>query len=249
MKSGPIIRMGFLIASVLAVGVAIHWLDHVPAYRLASILGIHITVSDIKTPAPSSATVSPTPITAQIPGLSLGSVAIQTFSGTHLLQTTTGTFVSSDGLIIAIAHMVPYGSGSYVYQVTTSRGLRERAVRVYTDSTQDLVLLKIGGAEQETVSFSDVTSLQTGDHTYAVGATIVPSQYIPVVLPVDVVYTTPSGFVALSIDPTYAAISRGLRVLDDEGVSVGILGGGIRPILVSGAAINRAIAAYLSLPH
>lgn len=230
MKTGPVIRVtGLVVLACLSI---------------AAIYYIETTTSDGLSP-----TTKPTPSAqstndkGDIPSLSLGTVAIQTFSGSMLVRSGNGAVISSDGLIVTLAYVAPYGSGSYAYQVATSTGalLRAQAVR----RSNGLVLLKVASSDLNAVSF-DKGSLAAGAQVRAVGALASLSRYTPLILPVDIAYVDQADEVALSLDKTYMSLMAGARVVDANGRSVGLVQPGSYARLLPASAINAIVEEYLA---
>lgn len=221
MKLGPIGRVTALTLFVIAAVASIAYIEHVPTSRLASLFGVSVTVSDLKSPSPSPA-VSSVPLDDRLPALSLGTVAVQTFSGTQLIRTAAATAVTSDGLLVTTSAATPFGSGSFTYQAATSQGSVVQAHRVAFDAKTGLVLLKADGLDVGTVEFTPPSGIRAGDVLDAVGATFALSHYVPVVLPVTVVYSADGVSAMLSYDRTFTSILAGARLVDTAGHAVGI---------------------------
>jgi S1-C subfamily serine protease len=246
MKPSYIWKVVGVVGLTLCAGAAILYLDRFPTARLASLVGITLTVSDGQEPTPS---VTPLQIqlAEQLPGFSLGTVAIQTFSGPQLIRSGVGTLVTSDGLIVTTTAGAPFISGSSVYQVLTATGGVYRAIRVAYDAPSGLVLLKTDTADLPgTVTFSEGIRLRAGDTLSAVSATSALSRYAPVVLPMAVVYAIDERQTALSLDRNYLSSLAGARVIDTYGRTIGLLRMEKTPNIISGAVINGVVQRYLS---
>lgn len=244
MKTGPIVRIVAVVVVGAAAITAIRWFERLPSERLAALLGLRVTISDLSTPTPTP-TGSSLPIADRVPELSLGTVAIQTYAGSVLVRSAAGTVVASDGLIVTTAAAAPYGSGSYLYQVTTATGTVSRARRVASDPANGLVLLKVETTEVGTVPFVEDARMRSGDELSAIGATVVLSRYTPVTLPVAVAYALDERTVALSLDRTYLNLLTGSRVVDSQGSTVGLLRPGTTVGVIGAAAVNAFIDRYL----
>ena len=244
MKHGAIVRITAVVALAVAAGAAVLYLDHLPPSRLASLLGISVTVSDLQhspTPLPS---VSVLPVSDQVPALSLSTVAVQTFSGPTLVRAATGTVVTSDGLIITTTAGAPYGSGSFVYQVATAKGALLRARRVAFDGAAGLVLLKAEGADMDAATLGSVPAARAGEQLTILGATVALSQYVPVVLQASVVYAIRQSDPVLSWDRTLLPILTGARIVDRTGLTIGLLrpgGTGIIPASAMDEFLRRQL--------
>ncbi|HUO75821.1 MAG TPA: hypothetical protein VMU12_02840 [Candidatus Paceibacterota bacterium] len=243
MKFGPIGRVVALCALIVAVVGAIAYLERVPSRRLASLFGVSVTVSDLHSPSPSP-TPSVIALSDRLPALSIGSVAVQTFSGSTLVRTAAATAVTSDGLFVTTSAAAPYGSGSFVYQIATSQGSVVRARRVAYDAVAGLVLLKADNIDVGTVAFSADAQIRAGDELDAVGATFALSHYVPVVLPLSVVYSPDGTSAVLSYDRTFTNLLAGARIVDGDGHAVGIFSGTSAGI-VGATSINAFIDGYL----
>lgn len=243
MKLGPIGRVVALVCAVLLVAGAITYLEHLPPGRLAALFGVTVTVSDLHTPTPSP-TPSVIPLGDRVPGFSLGTVAVQTFDGAHLVHTAAATVVTSDGLLVTTSVAAPYGSGSFIYQIATAQGSVVRARRVAYDAATGLVLMKADGVDVPTVEFSD-GQFRAGDTLSIVGATFGLSHYVPVVLEASVVYAADDEHPVFSLDRSYLPLLSGARVLDGSGRTVGMLspvGAGFIPATDINAVIDRYLA-------
>lgn len=221
MKLGPIGRVVTLTVLVIAVVAAIAYIERVPSHRLASLFGVTVTVTDMKSPTPSPS-VSVVPLDDRLPALSLGTVAVQTFSGSHLVRTAAATAVTSDGLFVTTTAAAPYGSGSFIYQIATSQGSVVRAVRVAYDAKSGLILLKADGLDVGTIGFAAEPGIRAGDVLDAVGATFALSHYVPVVVPMTVVYSPDGIHAVLSYDRSFASLLAGSRLVDAAGRAIGI---------------------------
>jgi S1-C subfamily serine protease len=185
------------------------------------------------------------PIADRAPALSLGSVAIQTYSGTVLVRSAAGVVVASDGLIVTTATAAPYGAtGGYLYQVTTSDGAVARARRVAYDAANGLVLLKAETTELGTVPFTS-QAVHAGDELTAIGATVLLSRYAPVIVPAAVVYAADERQVAISLDRTYMTMLQGARLVDGQGRTLGLLRQGATAGIIPASVINAFVGRYL----
>ena len=241
MKLGPIGRVVALTLFVVLVVGAIAYIERLPVPRLASLFGVSVTVSDLKSPTPSPSVI---PLSDRLPALSLGTVAVQTFAGSQLIRTAAATAVTSDGLFVTTTTAAPYGSGSFTYQLATSQGSVVRARRVAYDARTGLTLLKADGLDVGTVDFAPDVQLRAGDQLDAVGATFALSHYVPVVLPVEVVYSPDGVSAVLSYDRTFTVLLAGARLVDTASREVGIYTNSAAG-LISAAAISAFTDTYL----
>jgi hypothetical protein len=236
MKYGPVWKMTGVVVLVILAGAAIVFLDHIPLRRITSLA-----------PTP---TTKPTPSTqpnSEVSALSLGTVAIQTFSGSRLVRSGSGAVVSSDGLIITTSAVAPYGSGSYVYQVATPTGALLRATNAWRDGS-GLVLLKVAATDLDAVLFSEQIPLEAGSTVGLVGAFVQLSHYVPVAMPAVIPYVTDTHEIPLSFDRVFAGLLLAARVIDDAGHSLGLvqLGAGY-PRMIPAATLNAFVERYLSI--
>ncbi len=239
---------------VVALGGAAVWavsyIEHTPPQQLAALLGFTVSVSDIgatpkPTPSPAGGPSSfLTPINANASSV-LGAVAVQTFSGPVLIRQGAGTAVSVDGLVLTTVATAPYGSGSFVYQVATSRGQLLRARRVASDAATGLVLLKTEVNNLDAVLFSEEVLLSSGAHLEAVSAQISASKFITMRLPVWVVWSDEGRQTMLSVDRAYAHAMNGARLIDALGRSIGLVRNGTLPSLITASHINAFLDRYL----
>jgi len=228
-------------ASLLAV----RYIDRIPPERLASLMGITVTVSDL------GITPSPSPRVTPARGdqtATLGSVAVQTFSGPALIRQGPGTAVSADGLILTTITAAPYGSGSYVYQIATPRGQLLRARRVASDPTSGLALLKADATDLDAVLFDASQTQFAGQGLEAISASVLFSKFISQRLPVWVVWVSQDGAATLSLDRSLGLTFNGSRLVDQSNRSVGILRYASSPVFVSAATINTFLESYLAKP-
>jgi|GEM_PF-6799784 len=243
MKFRPAWTMGAVVLLVGATLVAIRYIDRIPSGRLASLLGITVTVSDIK--ATPSSSPRATPVGGDQSAL-LGSVVVQTFRGSFLVRQGPGTAVSADGLILTTTVTAPYGSGEYVYQVATSRGQVLRAQRVANDSGLGLVLLKAERAEFNAVLFDGETSpLFAGQQLEAISAQVLVSTFTSQRLPLWVVAVIRDTRVEISVDKSFGTLFNGARIIDQSGRSVGLLRFSPGPVFQGATPINAFINSYL----
>jgi len=243
MKYQPAVRMGVIVGlGILAVW-AIRYLDRIPPQRLASLMGITVTVSDIGGPTPS---VSVLPVSDQVPALTLGAVAVQTYRGSTLIRSASGTAVTSDGLIVTVSAGAPYGSGSFFYQVTTAKGAVAQARRVAYDAGTGLVLLRAEGLDTDPVTMDGSAEVRAGDQLAVLGATIALSRYTPVVLPAAVVTAPTRAQARLSVDKDQLPLLTGARVVDRRGRTVGILKPGPVTGITDATAVEGFVRRYLA---
>ncbi len=228
MKIGPIIKMtGLVLLACLSIAV-IRYLDSATAPKTAVI---------------SKSTPALSPVISQdLSSLSLGTIAIQTFSGSTLVRSGSGSVISADGLIVTLAYVAPYGSGSYTYQVATSAGSLLRAKAVWRAS--GLVLLKVAANDLNAVSFDDEIPV-TGAKLTAVGALTSTLRYIPIVLRADLAFTDQASDIALAFDRTYMSQLAGARIIEENGHSVGLVQPGTYGKLIPASVINTVIDQYL----
>lgn len=223
---------------------SIRYLDRLPSERLAALLGITVTVRDInQTPIPSPQVFPAQGNESAI----LGLVTVQTYSGATLIRQGTGTAVSVDGLVLTLASIAPYGSGSYVYQVATPHGQVARAYRVASDRQAGLVLLKADIGDLDAVLFDDgARGLNSGQGLESVSSRIAVSQFEIMRLPVWVVSIMRDHEITLSLDRAYGPLFHGARLIDASQRSVGIIRYGTQPVLISAASLNSFIESYLA---
>ena len=244
MKLGPVWK---IVVVVILGGVAVwsvRYIDRIPAHRLAALLGISVSVSDTNTTPTPSSSGNLTPIDAASAS-TLGVVAVQTFSGPVLARQGAGTVVSVDGLVLTTVATAPYGSGSFVYQIATPRGQVLRARRVAGDPVAGLVLLKAEANDLDAVLFSQEVPLSEGMQLEAVSAQVIASRFIPMQLPVGVVWSDEDRQTLLSMDRVYTNSFNGARLIDESGHSVGLLRNAIQPRLITAAQINAFLERYL----
>jgi len=237
--------MVLVVALAIASLLAVRYIDRIPPERLASLMGITVTVSDL------SVTPSPSPRVTPAGGdqtATLGSVAVQTFAGPRLVRQGPGTAVSADGLILTTIAAAPYGSGSYVYQVATPRGQLLRARRVASDQASGLALLKADATDLDAVLFDETQTLFAGQGLEAVSAAVQLSTFISQRLPVWVVWVSHDGAATLSLDRSLGLGFNGARLVDQSNRSVGVLRYGTGPVFVSAATINAFLESYLAKP-
>lgn len=245
MKFRPVWKMVTVVAlGGLAVW-AISYIEHTPPQRLAALLGFTVSVNDggatpKPTPIPSNAL---TPFVGDASSM-LGTVAVQTFSGPVLVRYGAGTAVSADGLILTTTATAPYGSGSFVYQIATSRGQVLRARRVASDTATSLVLLKVDANDLDAVLFSQDERLSAGMQLQSVSARVVASRFVPMRLPVWVVWSDENRQTVLSLDRAFAGTMHGARLIDASGHSVGLLRNAAQPGLITAAQINVFLERY-----
>jgi len=245
MKFRPAWTMVAVVALACASLLAVRYIDRIPPERLASLMGITVTVSDL------SLTPTPSPRVTPAGGdqtATLGSVAVQTFQGPTLIRQGPGTAVSADGLILTTIAAAPYGTGTYVYQVATPRGQLLRARRVASDQASGLALLKAEATDLDAVLFDASQSLFAGQGLEAVSATVLFSKFISQRLPVWVVWATQDGAATLSLDRSLGLTFNGARLVDQSNRSVGILHYASGPVFVSAATINAFLESYLAKP-
>ena len=238
MKLGPVWKVVVVVVLGGAAVWSVGYIDQIPPQRLAALLGIKVSVSDV------TATPKPTPLPAGDKSSTLGIVAVQTFSGPVLVRYGTGTVVSVDGLVLTTVATAPYGSGSFVYQVATPRGQLLRARRVASDAPSGLVLLKADASDLDAVLFSPVQTL-AGAQWEAVSAQVVASRFVAMRLPVWVVWSDGDRQTVVSMDRAYASTFNGARLIDETGRSVGLVRNALQPGLITAAHINAFLDRYL----
>lgn len=246
MKLGPVWKMVIVVALGGAAVWAVSYIEHTPPQRLVALLGFTVSVSDsTATPKP---TQSPSDRLSPIDGDSsstLGTVAVQTFSGPVLVRQGAGTAVSADGLALTTVAAAPYGSGSFVYQIATPRGQILRARRVASDQATGLVLLKAEANDLNAVLFSQDVPLSAGMQLEAVSAKVIASRFVPMRLPVWVVWFDEGRQTVLSMDRAYTHAFNGARLIDASGRSIGLVRNAIQPGLITAAQINAFLERYL----
>ena len=235
--------MGVVVVLVLASLFAIRYIERFPSRRLASLLGVTVTVSDLSVTPTTPPRVSP--IDADQSAL-LGSVAVQTFHGATIVFQGPGSAVSSDGLILTTVSAAPYGSGSYVYQIATARGQILRARRLTSDRESGLVLLKVESDGLDAVLFDEQFPLVAGQQLEVIAGRVQFSTFASQRLPLWVVGVDVDGRVAVSLDRSFGYVVNGGRIIDRAGHSVGVLRYGLSAFVVSAEKVNAFIDAYLA---
>lgn len=244
MKYQPAVRMGVIVGLGILAVAAIRYLDSIPPQRLASLMGITVTVTDIgATPLPS---VSVLPVSDQVPSLALGTVTVQTYESSTLIRSASGTAVTSDGLIVTTNAGAPYGSGTYFYQVTTAKGAVATARRVAYDAATGLVLLRAEGLDTDPVVMDGSAEVRAGDQLTALGATVALSRYAPVALPVAVVTAATRPQALLSLDRAQLPLLTGARLVDRRGRTVGLLKPGASVGLIDATAVEGFVRRYIA---
>ncbi len=97
MKFSPSWKVIGVVLLGLAALWAIRLIDTIPPHRLASLLGITVTVSDKNAPQPT-ASDGPSRVGAKNEPLTLSDVAVQTFSGPVLVRQGAGATGVVSGL-------------------------------------------------------------------------------------------------------------------------------------------------------
>lgn len=146
------------------------------------------------------------------------SVAVQTFSGNQVARFGTGTVVSSDGLIVTVADVVPQTSPAAVYQVSANgRVLRAHIVR--RDFVRNLALLKADVGDLSIARMTQTRPL-VGTPLAIVGGIVDVSVYAPFFAHGWLSYDIGQfGVLDADFRPTIA----GGRVLDADARQVGIV--------------------------
>jgi hypothetical protein len=236
-----------VVVLVLAVGGAIVIIDRLPARRLEALTGLSVTVSDLHPTTTVQASPVPTgDRSEQVQALSLGTVAVQTFAGSVLVRSGSGTAVSSDGLILTTSGVAPYGSGSFVYQIATADGGLLRASRAYSDAS-GLVLLKVQSSGLNAVLFDDRTTITAGTEVTIAAAFLRLAQFTPLLISATVPYVTTADDIPLAVDHSFIPLLAGARVFDREGHSLGVVQlGGAYPRMISAPHINDFVNKYLA---
>ncbi len=241
MKSGPVIRILLVCTLVIVAGAAIVVIDRLPLRRLLALAGVSVTVSDLH----ATPTTTAIPATQQLTDLSRSVVVVQAFSGSSLVRSGSGVVASADGLILTTWATAPYGSGSFVYQVVTSRGVVLRARRVVSDPS-GLVLLRTDTTDLPAASFADGVAVSIGQEVWTVAARVQTSRYSPVLVPARAVYEDISGTPVYSVDRTLIPLLAGAQVVTSRGSVVGIVrpSGGFS--VIPAATVDTFIGQYLS---
>lgn len=238
--------MVVVVALVVSAGAAIVFIEQLPARYLASLSGMTLTVS-----SHTSASPTPTPVRtprADVAGLSLSVVAIQTFSGPTLVRYGSGVVVASDGLIVTTSIVAPYGSGSYVYQVTSADGSLLRAKSVWRNGS-GLVLLKVTATDMAPIFFDD-SGLRSGESVDIVGAYMRLSSYVPVLLTGQIPYADDPSDVPLSMDRSFMALLPSALVADEAGHAIGLVQPGSgHARVITAESVNNFVERYLSTTH
>jgi hypothetical protein len=240
MKNRPVLKLVGVVVFGLLVLFAIRYIDTVPSHSLLAVLGFSSpssSVSPTSTPSPSPAVA-----VADLPIHSLGTVAIQSFNGSTLVRTGSGSIVSSDGLIVTTAAVAPIGSNSYVYQVATADGELLRARAVWRAS--GLVLLQVAATDLRPVLFQG--EYQAGTQGIAVGAIVSLSKYTPLIVPAAIAYIGRQSDIGLVLDRNFASMLAGARVVDGDGHSLGLVQNGNYPRLIPALSINAMVDQYLA---
>lgn len=246
MKSAPILRVVAVVLLGCAAIASIALIERLPTRHLLSLVGVSWGESGgDATPTPTTiATRTPLAVSERVSSLSIGSVAVQTFNGSVLVRSGSGTAVSSDGLVLTTSAVAPYGSGSYVYQVATSSGEVLRAKGVWR--RDGLVLLQIAATDLSAVLFEEGDDVQAGREVLIVGALTSLSQYTPVILPATIPYITERDM-PISFDRGFQLLLAGARVVDKSGRSLGIiLLTTSHPKVVSAGTLNAFLEQYLA---
>lgn len=240
-------RSMWSMVAVVAIGclaiVAVKYIERIPPQRLASLMGITVTVSDLDPTPASSPRVTPA---GGDQTATLGSVAVQTFAGATLIRQGPGTAVSADGLVLTTVSAAPWGAGGYVYQVATPRGQLLRATWAAWDKATGLVLLKTDATDMDAVLFDSGATLFAGQSTEAVAAQVLFSKFVSQRLPVWVVWVAEDGGATLSVDRSLGLTFNGARLVDDSNRAVGMLRYASGPTFISAATINAFLESYFA---
>jgi hypothetical protein len=243
MKYSPIFKVIGVVLLVLASTWAIRYLEQIPSARLAQLMGITVKVSDIDVGFSETPTPRP-PGDAQLqPARPV--VAVQAFAASKLARQGTGIVVSSDGLVLASNAVAPYGSGSYTYQVVLSDGTAIRAIRVGYDAPTNLALLKADAEGLDSAVF-DVVTPEAGGQLLALAAQVMVSRYVPLRVPVSVVYVVDEKQIALSLDRTYLPQLIGAPLTDRTGRIIGLMRTAPSVGIIPASAVNAFIDRYLA---
>lgn len=229
---------------------AINYVDRIPLHRLAALLGVSITMSDMHEGSPTPS-VTPHLASRDTSGdngtsAALSIVAVQTFDGPALVRQGAGVAVSTDGLILTTTTVAPYGSGSYIYQIATSGGQLLRARRVASDVKNGLVLLLADINNFDAVFFDTNASVASGVQLEAISAQIVLSHFAVTRLPAWVVWSGEPMYTALSLDRAYGYRMDGALLVDGNDYPVGVLHWSAQPSLIGAVQIHEFLDRYLS---
>ena len=204
--------------------------------------------------APKSSLVSSSVTPSPFPGPSetvwektiseagLSMVAVQTFDGPRLIKSGSGTVVSSDGIIFTPYETVPYGTGSYIYQVAVGDNVY-RATVVARQHPRNLALLKIQTPGLTIGRLVATDDFPVGRQVALVSATIVLSHMAPQALYGSIV-SSEGRQVILDADRTL--VTAGAQVVISDG---GVLGSAVirsgRVSLIPSSEISEFLETYL----
>lgn len=202
------------VAVLAAAGVLVWWVLVGPPGHL----GAHIYEPETTIQVEIFETPTPTEWSNLAAGATPSSVAIQTFSGNLIARFGTGTIVSSDGLIVTVADVVPILSPSAVYQIVLNgRVLRAHVVK--RDFSRNLALLKADVADLTIAQMTQTRPL-LGAPLALVGGIVDVSLYAPFFSHAWLSYDVDRyGVLDADFRPTLA----GARVLALDSRQVGIV--------------------------
>ena len=93
-------------------------------------------------------------------------VGVKTKTNEGTILEGSGLIVTSDGLMVTLADLVPQGSGFSFFVEGKAIGFQI----LKRDLKQNLALVKIEGANLPTVSFADLEKMKPGERVFLVGA-------------------------------------------------------------------------------
>jgi len=149
-------------------------------------------------------------------------VGIQTETAEGEILEGSGLIITSDGLIVTLAELVPQGS-SFSFFVEDKKANYQILKR---DLEKNLALIKLEKENMSTVSFADVNRLKAGERVFLVGLKMTEARPLSVVnegiiksFDEDYLYTNISESLFLSGSPLFniKGESLGLNIIDTEG--------------------------------
>jgi len=149
-------------------------------------------------------------------------VGIQTETAKGEILEGSGLIITSDGLIVTLAELVPQGS-SFSFFVEDKKANYQILKR---DLEKNLALIKLEKENMSTVSFADVNRLKAGERVFLVGLKMTEARPLSVVnegiiksFDEDYLYTNISESLLLAGSPLFniKGESLGLNIIDTEG--------------------------------
>lgn len=101
-------------------------------------------------------------------------VSIQTKTDNNTIS-GSGLLITSDGLLITLADLVPAGSDVTVFLDGEIRQLAEKPQVIKRNLKNNLALLKISGANLRTCGFGDANKIKLGERVFLLG--VMPSDF------------------------------------------------------------------------